>query len=46
MKKKLNFNNANKCSNKMKNLMKNFTHVDTYVDLNELLFSINQIRAK
>lgn len=48
MKKKLNFNTnvAGNPGGKMKSLMKNFTHVETYVDLNELLFSINAIRTK
>jgi len=49
MKKKLNVNNlssSDKSSNRMKNLMRNFSHVDTYIDLNDLLFSINLIRSK
>ena len=47
MKKKLNLNTPNSnAKNKMNSLMKNFAHVDTYVDLNELLYSINLIRTK
>lgn len=47
MKKKLNLNTSNSNSkNKMKSLMKNFAHVETYIDLNELLYSINLIRTK
>jgi hypothetical protein len=47
MKKKLSPNTANSnAKNKMKSLMKNFAHVETYVDLNELLYSINLIRTK
>lgn len=48
MKKKLNLNSSNSHNgvNKMKSLMKNFSHVETYVDLNELLFSINLMRSK
>jgi hypothetical protein len=37
---------SNLGNNKMKMLMKNFTHVDTYVDLNKLLYEIKLLQSK
>ena len=42
MKKKL----LSKSGSKMTSLMKNFQHVDTYIDLQVLLSSINEMRLK